>query len=1210
MLKGRLLSFVLAITMIATMFTGVIAVSAEQTENLIAEATEEGQMTIDMQSAEVNAAVDAVNVDFTKMTTVPAYSAENKQGFVSVSGAIRAAGTERKVAPIDQISISADGAKVTESSGAYLYKKTNKNDGDDFNNGGLIYRVDTGAAGAYHLEVEVLDAANTTVAPTGMYAARLTGTNNWDNCGQVPRTVSAVWNGNVWSYDFATGEDFVEIEIEPNALPTADKPQTVGVKSIKITPLAVNPAGDKPTIHILGDSTQKAYSFNETISSWGQTLKNYFDLSKVNVVNYSMGGRAMKTNYFEGRANEAFIRGKQGDFVFIHSAHNDETVSKNRFSRGSGVESDLAKNNISYNTWLDMYMKLIKARGMTPVLVTSMPRTGSGKYSENASKPNGFNPDSPGNMRAKAKSDSDIGLVELYDGAKKYINSLDSNEVFYIYNTYEAGEIPANNAANGTSGDGTHYREAIAKQWCRIMLQSIYDQSVASTDTYTDKAIMQKLVSYMPASVVNAAKTGDWSAVFPEMASDVSAVGIVPGAAKQAKDNYYYRPNIEKALELGALHKSSNNEFKPTQVITVGEFARGMEKVFGLAENSLSNYTRTYAELKTENITEPLTAAEAVEEEAAEQVSADAAAEGCTITVQQPVGGEITVYNNSAFKSKAVDITDKVTANQVISDNEYFTFKAPSEITKRSDSNGVFSDKTITKNAIEVRNNGTKQPEYVAKADGVLTLYLMFVDHKLITCENKTDNNSVQKYINDTEIKGTTEANQYAEVHFNVTAGKTYQVYTNGGSGRLFGVKYESTDYPQSTESLTVNSGDEIRVVARPKEGFLSGSILVNGTEAAKTREYTFKAAGNTTVSATFTQEPELVDGAIASDAALTREAMGAVLYDAYQEFQKSGNEAAKEYMSQYMKQNGGVPSPSDPNYDPNIKYEGSPYIPLTGWGALKDLGDIEDSLYQKVKSAYNLGLIRPETGISRGSIACGDKLEPKVKVTRAKAAKALVFCYILTQKLSDESQLIPGGINHAAETAEIAEVNASAPSVPLTAKANYDYEITKAEFDADGNLTAELAYSGTDSNPTAKLIVAAYKGDDNKVLLDSAVYDVTGAQIKDFVYRKPENSTVKLYVWNSLEEMIPLSAAKTAVSGGTSPSAAPSSEPSQTPNNNKATVVTASGDTFEYKTIAEAVAKARTINPQSEAQRVTINVDPGDYEEQVRIDGMKFLTL
>jgi len=52
---------------------------------------------------------------------------------------------------------------------------------------------------------------------------------------------------------------------------------------------------------------------------------------------------------------------------------------------------------------------------MIPVLVTAMPRTNAGKYSENDQKPNGFNPDSVGFMRQAAASDPDVELIELYE---------------------------------------------------------------------------------------------------------------------------------------------------------------------------------------------------------------------------------------------------------------------------------------------------------------------------------------------------------------------------------------------------------------------------------------------------------------------------------------------------------------------------------------------------------------------------------------------------------------------------------------------------------------------------------------------------------------------------------------------------------------------------------------------------------------------------
>lgn len=977
----------------------------------------------------------AIEIDFTAMSAVPVYSAAMGQGFIEQSDAIMPRGSKRQVAPASAITISSEGAKVTESSGSYLHKKNNSNDGDDDNNGGLIYRVDTGVPGAYHIEVEVTgSSADTLVAPTGMQASRITGTGAWDTAGLVAHTVYASWEGSRWSYDFATGEDFVEIEIEPKTLATASAPQTVGVKSIKITPLAPNTAGDKPTIHILGDSTQKTYTFNETISAWGQVLGNYFDSDKVNVRNYSMGGRAMKSNYNEGRFGEILINGKTGDYVFIHSAHNDETISTNRFSRGAGsVKDDLAANNENYNKWLDMYVSAIKARGMTPVLVTAMPRTGSGKYSESTLKPNGFNPDSPANMRAKAASDDGVGLAELYEGAKEYIDKLDAKEVNFIYNSYEAGESPANSAANGTNGDGTHYREAASKQWSRIILQSIYDQSLAETDTYKDKPIMQKLVNLMDADVQAAAQSGDWSAVFPEVASDVSAVDIVPGAQKQAEANYYYRNNIEKALQLGLLHKDTDNLFKPTQTITVGEFARGAEKAFGLEANSLTNYTKTYAELSAAS--EASAFAASIEAPAGDADVSLMTEGDITVTVEQPEGGTVTVYNNSAFKTATADITDNVEASSVISDNNYFTLTAPAAVTKKSDSNIGFDNKAITRNGIETRDaddgKGDKEIIYTAKATGVLTVYMRHDNTKTITLEDQTTGVRSDKYIEGekAEIRNTSA---YGAVDYNVTEGTTYHILTKGGTGILFGVKYASTDYPQSTTSLAVNSGDEIRVVAAPNENYVNKSIKLNGEVKATSKEYIFNATADTTVTAEFEAEPALVETTrVASDAALTREVMGAILYDAYKaaEAKHSGETGGIwSNIQTYIGQNGSIPSPDDPSYDPNIQYEGTPYIPLTGWGMLTDKSGLNNALYGKVKAAYNLGLIRCEDGAARGTIKNGTKLEPTAEVTRAKAAKSLVFAFLLTQSPKGESQTIPEGF--AVETPSAIEVpNANALS-------------------------------------------------------------------------------------------------------------------------------------------------------------------------------------
>lgn len=537
----------------------------------------------------------------------------------------------------------------------------------------------------------------------------------------------------------------------------------------------------------------------------------------------------------------------------------------------------------------------------------------------------------------------------------------------------------------------------------------------------------------MDADVSAAAQSGDWSAVFPEMASDVSAVGVVPGAQKQSEENYYYRNNIEKALELGLLHKNSENMFLPGNIITVGEFARGAEKAFGLAENTLTNYTRTYDELRGGSAAAE-TSAELQETGDVSLQSDDSLelTEGqVTITVEQPAGGTVTVYNESAFDSLTVDMPGDPEPNAVISDNDYFTLTAPETIESKSDSGAAFAEAPdIDSDGIVTRNSDSKETYITAKADGKLIAYVRGRADRKFALKDVSSDTVVEKSVNDAPLIDDDSSNVYGTVTFDITEGTTYQLYARSFGGILFGVRYESSDYPQSTVSLAVNSGDTVRVAAVADENYEYDTILVNGEPVNAAREYTFTAEADTTVSARFTAEPELVLTApVASDAALTREVMGAILYDAYTAVT---DETVKANIEAYMAQNGSVPSPDDPNYDPNLTYEGTPYIPLTGWGALTDTDSIEDTLYQKVKASYNWGLIRTESGIGRSTIANGTELEPKTQVTRAKAAKSLVFAFLLTQPQGSANQKLPDGINHAAEAAEIVSPNGSAPSVPV----------------------------------------------------------------------------------------------------------------------------------------------------------------------------------
>ena len=786
--------------------------------------TESSTLKFSFSSEQIS---DGVNVVF-ENGSAPLYSSEKGYGFVAQTSAMPS-----RTVDLSRIRSTDEGFVIEEN-----YNTTSYVNSNNYNYGGLVFRVDLQDAGAYALKVVTTSTkSNTAVAPNGMQASRITGTGAWDAAGLVPNNNPARWlDDYTWVYNYVTGRKFIEFEIEPANRPASGSSVTVGVKRIEITKLSNTPAGDKPTIFVLGDSTQKTYTFEEAgMSGWGQIIARMFDLNKVNVINYSMGGRSLKSSHDEGRFNAVLMDGKEGDYVFIHSAHNDESTGNDngpeaRFGRGS--------NATTYPKWLnEVYIPALKARGMIPVLVTAMPRTNAGKYSENDQKPNGFNPDSVGFMRQAAASDPDVELIELYENAKAYIDKIGPEETTYIYMSLEAGESPgktnSGSYANGHPDnkiDGTHYKEAASKQWCRIIADQICKQVAAGTASEK----MVALKSYLRQEVQEASAKNDWSAVFPEMAEDVSETG---------NTNAYYRNQIEKLLELGVLFKDSKGNFYPKNPMKINDFISAL----------------------------------------------------CSLW--------------------------------------------------------------------------------------------------------KIDVSHFEKY-------------------------------------------YSSCD--------------------------------------------------------------------------LTREVMAAIIYDAYLlKFGKdqNGKWIKPDYMTKY---NGSTITPDDPNYDPNLTGKEAQYYPLVGWGALTDTKSISLEYAEKFYEVYNLGLMRSETGIARGIMKNGTELQPKLVVTREKAAKELWFLWVLAQTdVKAENQVLTVPVGSGRETITYQPINYTPPA----------YEFSSVNIDKqNGNkLSVTLKYNGTDT-PSNKLVVELYDTD-GTTKLSTNKYDVSGSgEVKGLDLAMNVGQKVVMYVVKSDSDTTKLS--------------------------------------------------------------------------------------
>jgi rhamnogalacturonan acetylesterase len=148
------------------------------------------------------------------------------------------------------------------------------------------------------------------------------------------------------------------------------------------------PAADPPkvpTLFVVGDSTVKNGTKGQ--QGWGDPLIGLFDPAKVKVENHAIGGRSSRTFITEGRWDKVLAAAKPGDFVLVQMGHNDagplDDAARARGTvRGTGEETKEIDNPITkkkevvhtYGWYLRKYVADAKAKGMTPILLSAVPR--------------------------------------------------------------------------------------------------------------------------------------------------------------------------------------------------------------------------------------------------------------------------------------------------------------------------------------------------------------------------------------------------------------------------------------------------------------------------------------------------------------------------------------------------------------------------------------------------------------------------------------------------------------------------------------------------------------------------------------------------------------------------------------------------------------------------------------------------------------------
>jgi lysophospholipase L1-like esterase len=144
-----------------------------------------------------------------------------------------------------------------------------------------------------------------------------------------------------------------------------------------------------PTLFLIGDSTVRNGHGDGDGGQWGwgEPLVDYFDSSKINVVNRAVGGLSSRTFITQTFWDRVLAMMKPGDYVIMQFGHNDSaSLDDPARARGTlpGVDDETREidNPITkqhevvhtYGWYLRKYVAETRAKGATPIVCSLIPR--------------------------------------------------------------------------------------------------------------------------------------------------------------------------------------------------------------------------------------------------------------------------------------------------------------------------------------------------------------------------------------------------------------------------------------------------------------------------------------------------------------------------------------------------------------------------------------------------------------------------------------------------------------------------------------------------------------------------------------------------------------------------------------------------------------------------------------------------------------------
>jgi lysophospholipase L1-like esterase len=228
--------------------------------------------------------------------------------------------------------------------------------------------------------------------------------------------------------------------------------------------ISIEPIPNEPTIYLAGDSTV-VDQYYEPWAAWGQMLPRFF-LPGVVIANHAESGETTRSFVTEKRLDKIMSTIKSGDYLFIQFAHND--------MKPGAVSLD------DYKRLLADYIAQTRAKGATPVLVTSMNRR---TFDDSGHITNSFGgyPDAMREVAAQQK----VALIDLNTMSKTLFETLGPEGSIKAFMHY-----PANAYVNQTKAisDDTHFNSYGAYELARCIVHGIRESNLPITK-FLDPAV-------------------------------------------------------------------------------------------------------------------------------------------------------------------------------------------------------------------------------------------------------------------------------------------------------------------------------------------------------------------------------------------------------------------------------------------------------------------------------------------------------------------------------------------------------------------------------------------------------------------------------------------------------------------------------------------------------------------------------------------------